>query len=90
MLQIISSSCYDLISACFRTLSLTLGNHQFMLVKWFPLQHQPKRSYIKIDSTIYAIFIIDICVDNRPFQVFINRKEEGDGDLKCSDVGETN
>jgi hypothetical protein len=90
MLQIIKSSCYDLISACFRTLSLSLGNHQIMLVKWFPLQHQPKRAYIKIDSTISAIFIIDICIDNHPFKVFINRKEEGVGDLKCGKVGETN
>jgi hypothetical protein len=90
MLQIIKSSCYDLISAYFRTLSLSLGNHQIMLVKWFPLQHQPKRAYIKIDSTISAIFIIDICIDNRPFKVFINRKEEGVGDLECGDVGETN
>ena len=90
MLQIIKSSCYDLISACFRTLSLSLGNHQIMLVKWFPLQHQPKHAYIKIDSMISAIFIIDICIDNHPFNVFINRKEEGVGDLKCGKVGETN
>ena len=41
MLQIIKSSCYDLISACFRTLSLSLGNHQFMSAKWFPLQCWP-------------------------------------------------
>ena len=34
--------------------------------------------------------IIDICIDNRPFKVFINRMEEGVGDLKCGDVGETN
>ena len=88
MLQIIKSSCYDLISAYFRTLSLSLGNHQFMLAKWFPLRHQPL--YIKISSTRSAIFIIDICIGNRPFKVFINRKEEGVGDLKCGDVGEIN
>ena len=90
MLQIIKSSCYDLISAYLRTLILSLGNHQIMLVKWFPLQHQPKCAYIKIDSTISAIFIIDICIDNYPFKVFINRNEEGVGDLKCGKVGETN
>ena len=90
MLQIIKSSCYDLISACFRKLSLSLGNHQIMLVKWFPLQHQPKRAYIKIILMISAIFIIDICIDNHPFIVFINRKEEGVGDLKCGKVGVTN
>ena len=38
MLQIIRSSYYDLISACFRTLSLSMGNHQFMSAEWFPLQ----------------------------------------------------
>jgi len=75
-------------SAYFRTLSLSLGNHQFMLAKWFPLRCQPM--YIKIRSTRSAIFIIDICIDNRPFNVFVNRKEEGVGDLKCGDVGETN
>ena len=47
-------------------------------------------TYIKINSTRSAIFIIDICIDNRPFKVFINRKEEGVGDLECGDVGETN
>ena len=88
MLQIIKSSCYDLISANFRTLSLSLGNHQFMLAKWFPLLCQPL--YIKISSTRSAIFIIDICIDNRPFKVFVNRKEEGVGHLNCGDVGETN
>ena len=90
MLQIIKISCYDLISACFRTLSLSLENQQIMLVKWFPLQHQPKRAYIKIDSMISAIYIIDICIDNHPLKVSTNRKEEGVGDLKCGKVGETN
>ena len=37
----------------------------------------------KINSTRSAIFIIDICIDNRPFKVFINRKEEG---LEISNV----
>ena len=84
MLQIIRSSCYDVISACFRTLSLSLGNHQFMSAKWFPIQRWPKRAYIKIDSTISVIFIIDKCIDNHPFIVFINRKEEWWG--RCPDL----
>ena len=50
----------------------------------------PTLTYIKINSTRSAIFIKDICIDYRPFKVFINRKEEGVGDLKCGDVGETN
>jgi len=25
-----------------------------------------------------------------PFKVFVNRKEEGVGDIRCGDVGETN
>ena len=82
MLQIIKSSCYDLISAYFRTLSLSLGNHQFMSAKWFPLQRWPISNQ--------CLFIIDICIDNCPFKAFINRKEEGVGDLECGDVGETN
>ena len=49
----------------------------------------PTPSYIKINSTRSAKFIIDICIDNRPFKVFINRKDEGVGDLECGDVGET-
>ena len=50
----------------------------------------PTLTYIKINSTRSAKFIIDICIDNRPFKVFINRKEEGVGDLECGDVGKTN
>ena len=47
-------------------------------------------TYIKINTTRFAKFIIDICIDNRSFKVFINRKEVGVGDLECGDVGETN
>ena len=50
----------------------------------------PTPTYIKINSTRSAIFIIDICIDNRPFKVFINEEEEGVGDLKCGKDGETN
>ena len=50
----------------------------------------PTLTYIKINSTRSAMFIIDICIDNRSFKVFIKRKEEGDGDLKCGKDGETN
>ena len=49
----------------------------------------PTLTYIKINSTRSAIFFIDICIDNRTFKVFINRKEEEVGDLECGDVGET-
>jgi len=50
----------------------------------------PTLTYIKINSTRSAKFIIDICIENPSFTVFINRKEEGIGDLECGDVGETN
>ena len=50
----------------------------------------PTLTYIKINSTRSAKFIIDICIDNCNFKVFINRKDEGVGDLECGDVGETN
>ena len=49
----------------------------------------PTLNYIKINSTRSAKFIIDICIDNRPFKVLTIRKEEGVGDLECGDVGET-
>jgi len=85
MLQIIRSSCYDLISACFRTLSFgKLSSYVGEVVS------PPTLTYIKVNSTRSAIFIIDICIDNHPFKVFINRKEEGVGDLKCGKDGETN
>ena len=87
MLQIIKSSCYDLISAYFRTLILSLGKP---LIYVSEVVSPPTLTYIKINSMRSAIFIIDICIDNRPFKVFINRKEEGVGDLECGDVGETN
>ena len=50
----------------------------------------PTPTYIKINSKRSAIFIIDICIDNRLFKVFINEEEEGVGDLKCGKDGETN
>ena len=85
--QIIRSSYYDLISACFRTLSLSLGKP---LIYVSEVVSPPTLTYIKINSTRSAKFIIDICIDNRPFNVFINRKDEGVGDLECGDVGKTN
>jgi len=42
----------------------------------------PTLTYIKINSTRSAIFIIDTYIDNRPFKVFI-KKEEG---LEISNV----
>ena len=38
----------------------------------------------------FAIFMINICVYNHPFKVFMNRKYEGVEDLVCGEVGETN
>ena len=87
MLQIIKSSCYDLISACFRTLRLSLGKP---LIYVNEVVSPPTLTYIKINSTRSAKFIINICIDNRSFKVVINRKEERVGDLKCGNVGETN
>jgi hypothetical protein len=34
--------------------------------------------------------MINICIDNHPFEFFVNRKSEGVGDLECGEVGETN
>ena len=38
----------------------------------------------------FAIFMINICIYNHPFKVFLNRKHEGVEDLMCGNVGETN
>ena len=55
----------------------------FKLVKWFPLQHQPLCAYLKIRTMRSTIFMINICIYNHPFKVFMNRKYEG---LKISCV----
>ena len=65
----------------------------FKLVKWFPLQHQSLFTYLKIyanNSTRSTIFMINKCVYNHPFKVFMNREYEGVEDLICGNVGETN
>jgi hypothetical protein len=38
----------------------------------------------------FAIFMINICIDNHSFKVFTNREDKGVGDLECDGVGETN
>jgi hypothetical protein len=32
--------------------------------------------------------MINICIYNHPFEIFINRKSEGFGDLECGEVGD--
>ena len=54
-------------------------NCAFKLVKWFPLQHQPLDAYLKIHTTRFAIFMINICIYNHPFKVFMN--------MKCNNPG---
>jgi hypothetical protein len=34
--------------------------------------------------------MINICVDNHPFEVFVNRKNKGVENLECGEIGETN
>jgi len=34
--------------------------------------------------------MIKICINNHPFEIVVNRKNEGVRDLKCGDVGEIN
>ena len=38
----------------------------------------------------FAIFMINICIYNHPFKVFMNKENEGVEDLMCGNVGETN
>jgi hypothetical protein len=79
-------------SACFKTKAHPWETFElhFKLVKWFPLQHQPLCTYLKIHTTRPAIFMINICIYNYPIKVFMNRKNEGVKDLVCGNVGETN
>ena len=66
------------------------SNCAFKLVKWFPLQHQPLCTYLKIHTTRSAVFMINICIYNHPFNFFLNKKHEGVEDLVSGNVGETN
>ena len=82
-------------SACFRTEARPWETFElrFKLVKWFPLQHQPLCTYLKIyanNTTSSAIFMINNCIYNHPFKAFMNRKYEGAEDLMCNNVWETN
>ena len=78
-------------SACFRTEACPWETFKlcFKLVKWFPLQNQPLGIYLKIRTTRSTIFMLNICIYNNPFKVFMNRKYEGVEDLVCGKVGET-
>ena len=66
--------------------SSSLGNLliALKLVKWFPLQHQPLCTYLKILIMRFVIFMINICIYNHPFKVFMNRKHKGFEDLVCA------
>ena len=78
-------------SACFRTEACPWETFElyFKLVKWFPLQYQPLGTYLKIHTMRSTIFMINICIYNHPFKVFMNRKYEGVEDLVCGNIGET-
>ena len=41
-------------------------------------------------SMRFVIFVINICIYNHPFKVFMNMECEGAEDLVCGNVGETN
>jgi hypothetical protein len=79
-------------SVCLRTEAHPWGTFElyFKLVKWFPFQHQPLCTQLKIATMRFAIFMINICIYNHPFKVFMNRKYEGIEDFVCGNVGETN
>ena len=79
-------------SACFRTEAHPWETFElcFKRVKWFPLRYQPLGTYLKIHTMRSIIFMINICIYNHPFKVFMNRKYEGVEDLMCDNVGETN
>ena len=63
-------------SACFRTKTRPWETFElrFKLVKWFPLQHQPLCTYLKIHTTRSAIFMIYKHIYNHPFKVFYEQE----------------
>jgi hypothetical protein len=44
---------------------------------------------LKILTTRFTIFMINICIYNHPFKIFVDKKHEGVGDLICGNVRET-
>ena len=86
------SSCYHSKSACFRIEACPWETFElcFKLVKWFPLQYQPLGTYLKIHTTRSIIFMINICIYNHSFKVFINKEYKGVEDLVCGNIGEIN
>ena len=59
------------------------------LVRWFPLQHQPLCTYLKIHPHEICNIYDKYMHLQPPFQIFVNREYEGVDDLVCGNVGQT-
>ena len=72
---------------------LVLGKPSNCASNWcsgFPSNTNLRVPVSRFMPTRFAIFMINICIYNHPFKVFMNRKHEGVEDLMCGNVGETN
>ena len=79
-------------SACFRTEARPWETIELCskLVKWFPSNTNLCIPISRFMPMRFAIFMINICIYNHPFKVFMNKENEGVEDLVCGNVGETN
>jgi hypothetical protein len=77
--------------ACFRTRTCPWETFELVLNWWsgFP-SNTNLRVLISRFTTRSAVFMINTCIYNHPFKVFMNRKHEGVKDLVCGNVRETN
>ena len=78
-------------SACFRTKAhpRETANCAFNWLSGFPSNMNLCVPASRFMLTRFAIFMINICIYNHPFNNFMNREYEGVEDLVCGNVGKT-
>ena len=86
------SSCY-LPKVLVLGQKLVLGKPSNCISNWWSGFPSNTKLWVPIPRflpTIFAIFMINICIYNHPFKVFMNREYDGVEDLMCGNVVETN
>ena len=84
-------SCY-LLKVLVLGQKLILGKPLNCIFNWwsiFPSNTNLRLPISRFMPTRFAIFMINICIYNHPFKVFMNREYEGIEDLVCGNVRET-
>ena len=86
------SSCY-LSKVLVLGQKLVLGKPSNCVLNWW--SGFPSNTNLCVPISIFmsmrfVIFVINICIYNHPFKVFMNRKYEGVEDLVCGNIRETN